>query len=592
MRLLLRCLGLVQKLRRRFLSSKGRNNVSATDHVAIRVRLQSGAFMMMEGSIGKICRRVGAGGRTALHKWLGWHGRSLCENQWQSLNHVQPQRSWLTLRFPRGVSLEAFRKSKYRFINLKELLSDDQERLSRMRIDVPCLFKNLDLEYGVERCGKKRAWQDKKDPIEDVKYRTIFQQLACCKQKLTLTCPFSGREISTDCSFVLPRGHGFVFYRFCSTEVFYLITGYPWSGFSKIGFYFPSAEIIIGREQTLGEGKGAAAVNLLKGLMVANALSVRAYIQKKKSVAVWIGHNNFAHHLWNDLPAVETALEKGLLDRISYLLVTHDTLGPLKSIFPEIPERKVRKVKSEDLFRAVLIEQLFVVRIGSNFITQSVADRVLKLAKETSSPAILERVAQARRDHYPLLWVSVRVKNRTWIRQEEGLARIISELFVDYPTLGVIFDGFSVGYGMDVSAETKKMITELHRMVEKIRQCIPQEVAVYDTIGYGIHESIVWADSIDVYLCHHGTLHHKVGWIANKPGVVHTNHATRVSDFQVNKATFSGENSLQPVYIDASHLTDIEIDYKDLSENLKNYDCDWQVMLRELRVLLSNPLIQ
>ena len=115
---------------------------------------------------------------------------------------------------------------------------------------------------------------------------TIFQQLACRKQKLTLTCPFSGREISTDCSFVLPRGHGFVFYRFCSTEVFYLITGYPWSGFSKIGFYFPSTEIIIDRGQTQGEGKVAAAVNLLKVLMVANELLSKVVFRRLIQAAV------------------------------------------------------------------------------------------------------------------------------------------------------------------------------------------------------------------------------------------------------------------------------------------------------------------
>jgi hypothetical protein len=546
---------------------------------------------MMEGSIGKICKRFGAGGRTALLKWLGRLGRSLCENQWQSLNRTQPQRFCLTLRIPKVVSWMAFRKSKYRFINLSELSYEDQDRLSRMRIDVPCLFENLNLEYGDDSGGKNKPWKDKKDPIENVNYRTTFQKIAIHEQKLTITCPFSGREIATDCSFVLPQEHGYVFYHFCSTEVFYLITGFPWSGFSMIGFYFPSAEIIIGSERTLGDGRGDTAVNRLKALMVANTLAVSAYIlnSTKKSTAVWIGHHNFVHHFWNDLSAVETALEEGLLERISHLFVTHDTLGPLKSIFPEIPERVVRKVKSEDLFRGVLIEQLFVVRIGSNFIPQSVADRVLKSAKETCSPAIIERVDQTRRDHYPLLWVSVRVVNRTWIRQEEGFARIISEFFVDYPTLGVVFDGFSVGYGMDVSAETKKNITELHGVVEKIRQCIPQGIAVYDTVGCGIHESIVWADAIDLYLCHHGTLQSKVGWIANKPGVVHTNRVTHMmGQYQVPKATWARENALQPVYIDASHVTDIEIDYKDRRENLYNYDCDWRIMLRELRFVMSN----
>jgi len=447
-------------------------------------------------------------------------------------------------------------------------------------MNASCLVENLDIGHGDEN----------NDPIGVVNYRTVFQKVACREKKITITCPFSGKRIDTNQSFVLPQGHGFVFYRFSSTEIFYLITGYPWSGFGKIGFYFPSSEIIIGYLPSFGDGRGDAAVNLFKAYSVAHVALVNDYIKKvslKKS-AIWVGHHNFAHHYWNDLPAIETALEEGLLKSVSRLFVTYETLGPLKSIFPEIPENLVKKIKPAELFRATLAENMFIIRIGKNYITQGVANRVLKLSKLMCMPKILEEVQQARKQNFPLLWVSVRVGNRTWRQQEEGLVRIISELYLVYPKLGVVFDGFSIGHGMKISTITKNMIERLHDEVKRIRQRVPQEVAFYDTVGCGIHESIVWADQIDLYICHHGTLQHKVGWIANKPGVVHTNRVTHTMINEVEQATFARENAVIPVYINPDFVKDVTIEYNDGRKNLHNYDLDWKVIFRELRPILSS----
>lgn len=529
-------------------------------------------------------------GRRTFRMLVGRMGAFLCEYQWKSLNRIeQKKRNKLIFQIPIWMAAQAFNKKKYKFIDLKNLSYEDRHYLDDMRIDTASLFDSLDLEYGKEKDDQKKLWRNAKNPIAAGCFQTAFQEASCLSGKLVLQCPFSGSEIMSDFSFVVYIKQGFIFYRFCSTEIYYLIIGYPWNGYGKIGFYFPEKELIIGNVPSLGDGRGDAAVNFLKTNMVANAAAVNTYLQSgKKMTAVWTGHHNFAHHFWNDLPAIENAVEKGLFQRVQHLIVTHDTLGPLNHMFPEIPDRMIRRIRQEDLFQLVLSEQLFVIRLGSVFITQSVADRVLKTAKKMCCSAILNKIEQAKKDHYPLLWVSIRNSNRTWIQQEKGLSRIISALFVDYPNIGIVFDGFSIGYAMDIGKETQEMIENLQGVVQRIRKHIPDGIAVYDSVGCGIHESIAWADAVNLYLCHHGTLQHKVGWIANKPGVVHTNCVTHMIENEINHVTFVRENAVSPVYIDASHITDIGEIYSDPRKNLYNYDCDWQVMLKELKILLSN----
>jgi hypothetical protein len=44
---------------------------------------------------------------------------------------------------------------------------------------------------------------------------------------------------------------------------------------------------------------------------------------------------------------------------------------------------------------------------------------------------------------------------------------------------------------------------------------------IASTAGMGLLDSIAIAQSATAYLCHSGTVQHKIGWTANVPGIVH-----------------------------------------------------------------------
>ena len=158
----------------------------------------------------------------------------------------------------------------------------------------------------------------------------------------------------------------------------------------------------------------------------------------------------------------------------------------------------------------------------------------------------------------------------------------------------MVIDGFSLPYGFVNNPSVEETIKKEKETVSEIQSFLSPEIKVYDTTGCMLWESIVWAHAIDLYIAHHGTIQHKVGWTANKPGIVHTNRQlleTKVSILN-HPTSWARENSILPIYIPNNYITDVtENIKKNLNEkrsDLNNYDCDWRVIYEEtLNLALS-----
>lgn len=105
-----------------------------------------------------------------------------------------------------------------------------------------------------------------------------------------------------------------------------------------------------------------------------------------------------------------------------------------------------------------------------------------------------------------------------------------------------------------------------------------------------MHESIAYAHTADCYLSHHGSLQHKIGWIANCPGVVHSNK-TVLNTPRRFPAFWARQDTVPPIYIDANAVDDVagytELQNNRIVNNLDNYDFDYRVALRELKKILK-----
>lgn len=151
------------------------------------------------------------------------------------------------------------------------------------------------------------------------------------------------------------------------------------------------------------------------------------------------------------------------------------------------------------------------------------------------------------------------MKTRTIVNQAKFLIRLIKELYDFEPQMGFVIDGFSMPVKLTKFRESdfrswisRSIIRSEHELVEDIRNSIPSDANLYCIVGNSLQESIIWANNVDMYFCHYGTLQHKVGWLAKKPGIVHGNSIVlkQPAAHIVNGC----EDTIPPVYINPSDV--------------------------------------
>lgn len=195
-----------------------------------------------------------------------------------------------------------------------------------------------------------------------------------------------------------------------------------------------------------------------------------------------------------------------------------------------------------------------------------------------------------------MLWLSIREDYRTWINQVDGLSKIIISLAKLYPRLGVVFDGFSIPADFFSNPHlapegfASEQVTGQNEIVNQIIDNLSGlKIGIFNTIGCSIWETNLWVHAIDIYLAHHGTIQHKVGWLANKPGIVHSNRKVlRESQDYVSDVR---ELGLPPIYINHLYAKNIILDDENIKSdprnNLDNYDINWKILLREMQRLIK-----
>lgn len=482
---------------------------------------------------------------------------SRCQDIWLQLNEIGLT-SLPDYLYP-GPSRASFpavlqyftENSRVRTISIGDLSKEDESFLAGIGISQAHLLRNL-----------REALARHFDPLK-------FQLDAVQNKSVRGFCPFGRGHVVSRQS--LLANINVIFYRFETKEVFYVATAGIGSGFGKSAVYFPKHELLV----TAGDPWGIQEGDLmeLKARMVCDARACCEYLSdtegKSRKSAVCLGFYHFAHHLWNELSGLHRLHKKGLLRRVDRFLVLREPLGPIEQIFPEIPENRIeRKDNTSDLFYEILENGYFAIRVGDDYLASDLASRVAKVSSANCLPATLDAVREAKRRYHPLLWIGIRVGNRAWADQVDGLSDVIASLQKEYPTLGVVFDGFSLP--ADTPAESGEhrgyagILAQENEIVDRIAANLQQRqvaIGVFNIIGLSIHDANVWAHAIDVYVSPYGSLQHKVGWLANKPGLVHTNETLLQSPAKYVWAAV--ENGIPPRYVRAASVTDIKSEPKE-----------------------------
>jgi hypothetical protein len=441
-----------------------------------------------------------------------------------------------------------------------------------------------------------------------------FQNRAISTGYVYALCPITGEMLRSNQS--IPINPSVVFYRFVGAKVFYLVTGNMGAGYSKDALYFPEDELVI-RKDTHRYGFRPSHVIVLKAILVSHYQAFLDYFSdsRPKKIAILIGHPNFAHHIWNELSALYRLKEKNALNKIEQIFVMRETLGTITDIFPELPTKKVKYLNDNlsldeetlsilentqpihpQIIAEIIKNNYTFVNVGDTFIPHGLTQRLYRVAKQEANPQTAQIIAQAKQECFPIIWISIRTQDRTWINQTQGLISIINALADNFPKLGIVFDGFTLS--SDSSTENSRykptpdflaMIAQEKAVVAEIVNNINPKLSVFNIIGGSMFEANLWAHAVDLYLCHFGTLQHKIGWLALKPGLVHCNARVSANKNSQFRSYGVREFGIPPKFLNPDDVETISVSISgdDLRTNIDNYDIDWRIIYNQMIAIIA-----
>jgi tetratricopeptide (TPR) repeat protein len=404
-------------------------------------------------------------------------------------------------------------------------------------------------------------------------------------------CPVSGRILRSNQS-VYYGGIGqmaMTMYRFVGSEVFYLIVG-CWSE-SKLAIYLPRLELIIkfhaGYDSLIIWEK---VINKFKADSVSSWKQFLSYISNeipKKLVAVTGFYSNIAHYIWNEASGILFLHEIEKIQNIESFLVAEWEYFRIEDYFPEVkPDIVIRVKDSWQLYQTILNNHYFAVRVTGLSIKKQLAARIYYgSVKRCSEDMIFKNLVEKSRQHFPLLWIIIRSHTRVWLSQVEGIANILKSLYIEYPNLGVIFDGWGQIDREDISISInhERVIESEKEIAEKIIALIPAGISTYSAIGSTNEQKVVWTNAIDLYIAPEGAGLFSVLWVANKMGVVHSNnHHIGQKGFWSNSRE---DKSVEPVFLSREDIQDVP--ELNVHHTLQNYSCDWGIIYQEVIKILN-----
>lgn len=530
----------------------------------------------------------------------------VCEYIWKGLNQFGPMDEtsvYCQTEIQEDIAGTHFREtSQYRVMAINSLAESDKIFLEKSGFSIPNLELIILDEINLEELyinsfnqtqkiylakeAEKKLWERLGHP--DVTQGLNFQQSMVETGYIYSVCPVSGRVIRSNQFF--NSSYAFI-YRFVGVNVFYLIVG-GWGG-SKRSIYFPHLELILNfRVQDWWASQTSQdLINTFKSYAVSCWLLFKCYIsteQEKETVVVSGFTGNIGHYFWNDMSGIQNLYENGILHKVDKFLVGCYEYFSIADIFPEIPADKFiyTNATGRKLFESVVSSNYFGVRVTDLSVKEKLANRVNQGSLKRCSQVFLQEVEQAKQ-HFPLLWVGCRNRDRVWLSQVDGTANIIKSLYSEFPNLGVVFGGWSPKENEEATpCEASRLEAPTKTFFDKLLALLPPYIKTYNAFGRPNYENIVLCNAIDLYIAPMGSETVYISILANKPGVLHSNTGWSWATIEPLYID-ARENCVPPVLIAPEHI----IEQDNSSHMTRNYECDWKAIYNEV-INIINKLKQ
>lgn len=404
-----------------------------------------------------------------------------------------------------------------------------------------------------------------KSIIEQSKARNIaeFQRSNSAIKPYLVICPTTGR-ICSPVRTIVTRDKT-VFIEYDGIPAFWLALSNLAKGYPPSALYFEPEDVLFKFDDSVWgvrEPHIAELRHAISDLQFEPSLT----LEKGQNLLI-TGDQNFAHVLWNQLPALVDILGNEAYSDAK-VAVTHEPLGPLERLVPGLTSDRVIRLSPFMLLNEVNRAQAFINTPGSLKIPSEIMERVKLVCTELSSPRAQAIGNSIDQSNCPTVWISLREHERTAGNQKELVELLIRRIFETYDSINIVLDGFSLPNDIidnyDYSEEFRPMAEKTallaENIIENIQAMVPpvESKKIYNTCGMSVSDSLFLSMKANFYFCHHGTVQHKVGWLANCYGMVHSN--TEVIDSKPEQwAASMIEGGVVPVYVKRAFVQDVVV---------------------------------
>jgi hypothetical protein len=483
----------------------------------------------------------------------------------------------------------------YRCIDLRAPDADDRALLARHGLTLRLAAANRGL-LPLAALPPGRGERRQRLGIADDPDLTGFQLEAVDQRAVEALCPVTGR-VRRSVHGLLAAQNQPIFYWFPPdgpAPALLLATGREGRGWIKLYLYLPALRLALLLAEP-ARWHGRDEIDELRAYAIAEHRQLWAYLRRAGPPRPWVLLDNvqFAHHLWNALSGLERlAHRRALLQRVG-LAVCAEPWGPPEALFPELAEAAGRPERTScpALTARALADHRLLLRIGGTRICDELVARLKRLTA-VQAPGAMAQAAALRRDHRPILWVTLRMENRTWVSQVPGLIDIGRRLARDFEAAAMIIDGFSVPAAPSKLPRAQRRLIEAERAAAaEIAAALADRLTVFSLIGRPLLEIPAFAPIADCYLAHHGSIQHKIGWLGQCPGLVHGNRTVLTTPMLWEAACSVREGQIQPSYLGAELVRDVpgakRVAKNRWLDDLDNYELDAAAVYERLKPLLA-----
>jgi len=482
-------------------------------------------------------------------------------------------------------------KTKYRYICVETMTNEDRKTLA----DAGIANAFLNIASGGPICVAEAVengltdyhWNRDKSLTHRIKEvaSTLY-----ARRKFLLS-PFTGEIESTIHS--LDEDH----YLHKEASNFCIISQYapPSLPYQDTAWIFPENRIILFTKVSEADTIIANYLSFSYENIVKYALDFRCYLNTKerKTCVGAVSYPHIGHHIWNEISGwsrLFSALPDTKIDCYA-IWKTFQIFGGVRRLYPEriLEAQPVEEFQNRtDPAPFIFSQKILYASLRDNHLTNDTASRVTSICYESTSPMFRAKSAEFRRNATPLVLLTIRLDNRSWLEQDHGIPEIINSLRKDFPCIGFIIDGLNIEESVLKSSTHSWMsLDQEQALVASILRECDDDAPIYNSIGCSVQESIVLADLADIFIAPVGAGMAKYRWIANKPGVAFSNESFLAKNSYAGKLyNHFRDGAIPSRFVGLDEVKDVEPERRGLRSRA-NFSMDWRAPYRLAKGLLT-----